>query len=78
MDVTIRNLDEKTYKLLKARAALEGITIGTAVTQAIKYWLEEGKPRKGSVSLMDMKPEPFDRKNSRLSEEIDKTLYLDR
>ena len=75
MDVTIRNLDEKAFRQLKARAALEGITIGTAVTQAIGFWLEERKDRKGNASLLDMKPEHFGKKNAHLSEEIDKCLY---
>ncbi len=75
MDTTIRNLDEKAYRRLKAKAAVEGITVGTAITQAIRSWLEEGKARKKSVSLTDMKPEPFGKKNARLSEEIDEILY---
>jgi plasmid stability protein len=75
MDTTIRNLDEKAYRRLKAKAAVEGITVGTAVSQAIESWLEEGKARKKNVSLMDMKPEPFGKKNARLSEEIDEILY---
>lgn len=75
MDVTVRNLDEKTFRRLKARAALEGITIGTAVTQAIGFWLERRKDRKGTLSLLDMKPEHFGKKNARLSEEMDEFLY---
>jgi plasmid stability protein len=75
MDTTIRNLDEKAYRKLKAKAAVEGITVGTAVSQAIKSWLEESKARKKSVSLLDMKPEHFGKKNARLSEEIDEILY---
>ncbi len=75
MDTTIRNLDEKAYRRLKAKAAVEGITIGTAISQAIMSWLEQEKPQKKSVSLTDIKPEPFGKKNSRLSEEIDEILY---
>ena len=75
MDTTIRNLDEKAYKRLKAKAAVEGITVGVAVSQAIESWLEEDKTKKRRVSLMDMKPESFGKKNARLSDEIDEILY---
>lgn len=75
MDTTIRNMDERTYRQLKAKAAVEGITVGSAITQAIKSWLNEEEERKKSVSLLDMKPESFGKKNSRLSEEIDEILY---
>ncbi len=77
MDVTIRNLDEEAYRRLKARAALEGIAIGAAITQAIEFWLKDKKAERGGVSLMDMKPEPFGKKNSRLSEEMDEILHSD-
>ena len=40
MDTTIRNLDEWTYRELKARAALEGRTIGEVVNEAIRSYLE--------------------------------------
>ena len=36
MDTTIRNLDEALYRRLKARAALEGLTIGELVNAAIR------------------------------------------
>ena len=74
MDVNIRNMNENAYRKLKARAVLEGISIGVALTQAIEFWLKEKDVRKRRVSLMDMKPESFGKKNGRLSEEIDKIL----
>ncbi|MDI6640550.1 MAG: hypothetical protein QMD78_06990 [Methanocellales archaeon] len=74
MDITIRNIDERSYRRLKAMAALEGIPIGAAITQAIKVWLEREK-RASDVSLLDMKPVSFGKENARLSEEIDEILY---
>ncbi len=68
-------MDEKTYRQLKAKAAVEGITVGFAITQAMRTWLDKEEGRKKSVSLLDMKPESFGKKNSRLSEEIDEILY---
>ena len=47
MDTTIRNLDEAAYRELKARAALEGKTIGEAVNEAIRAYLAHPDPRLG-------------------------------
>jgi len=38
MDTTIRNLDEDAFRRLKARAAVEGKTIGEAMTEAMRAY----------------------------------------
>jgi plasmid stability protein len=75
MDTTIRNLDDESYRALKARAALEGKTIGEMVNEAIRALLDRpgGAPRRGS--LRDLRPEPYPKGNEKLSEEIDALLY---
>ena len=44
--VGIKGLDPKLYRELKARSALNGITISEAMNQALKLWLRTtaGKP----------------------------------
>ena len=39
MDTTIRNLDIKTYRKLKAVAVLNNVTVGTAVNEAMEMWI---------------------------------------
>lgn len=75
MDSTIRNLDPKAYRALKARAALLGKTVGEAVNEAIRAYLArpESQPRRGSIR--DLTPEPFPPGNERLSEQIDDFVY---
>ena len=75
MDTTIRNLDERAYRSLKARAALLGKSIGEAVNDAIRAYLARPDllPRQGS--LRDLKPEPYPKGCERLSEEIDTVVY---
>jgi len=75
MDTTIRNLDEHAYRMLKARAALLGKTVGETVTDAIRLYLgrPETPPKRGS--LRDLTPEPYPDGNERLSTEIDDILY---
>ncbi len=40
MDITIRNVDPETYRRIKARAALEGRTIGDLLNEAMRRHLE--------------------------------------
>lgn len=58
VDTTIRNLDETVYRELKARAAVEGKTIGEAMNAAIRAYLATPDPRRqrrsdGTVELSD-------------------------
>jgi plasmid stability protein len=75
MNTTIRNIDEKTYRALKARAALSGKTMGEMINEAIQAYLArtEFLPRRGS--LRDLAPESYPKGNERLSEEIDAIVY---
>jgi plasmid stability protein len=75
MNTTIRNIDEKTYRALKARAALSGKTMGEMINEAIQTYLARTEllPKRGS--LRDLAPESYPKGNERLSEEIDAIVY---
>ena len=75
MDTIIRNIDEAAYRVLKARAALAGKTIGEMVNEAIRSYLARPDllPKRGS--LRDITPESYPEGNERLSEEIDVIVY---
>lgn len=74
MDTTIRNLDPRAYRAIKARAALTGQTLGAAVSEAIRaYVARPGGSRAGSI--LDLAPEPYPAGSERLSEEIDRIVY---
>ena len=75
MDTTIRNLDPRAYRALKARAALLGKTVGEAVNEAIRAYLArpESQPRRGS--LRDLEPMAYPEGLERLSEQIDDIAY---
>ena len=49
MDTTIRNLDDQAYKALRARAVLEGRTVGEVINEAIRGYLARPVPGKGSL-----------------------------
>ncbi len=75
MDTTIRNLDEQVYRELKARAALQGKTVGEVLTEAIRAWLAGPNPWSRSASLSDLHPQSWGAGTDRSSEQIDKTVY---
>ena len=75
MDITIRNLDDRAYRSLKARAALTGRTMGQAVTEAIRAYLARGAPAPKTGSILDLTPVAFPKGSERLSEEIDAVVY---
>jgi len=75
MDSTIRNLDPKAYRALKARAISAGMTVGEAVNAAMRAYLArpEGQERRGS--LRDLVPEAYPDGNEHLSTEVDAVAY---
>ncbi|MGH7645937.1 MAG: FitA-like ribbon-helix-helix domain-containing protein [Gemmatimonadales bacterium] len=75
MDSTIRNLDERAYRALKARAALAGKTMGEVVSEAIRAYLARPDLLGKQGSLVDLAPEPYPEGTARLSDEIDAIVY---
>ena len=74
MDTTVRNLDENAYRALRARAVLEGRTVGALISEAIHGYLARPADRRTS-SLRLLRPEPFPSGNEQLSMEIDGIVY---
>lgn len=74
VDTTIRNLDEATYKAMRKHARKKGLTVGEAVTEAMRGYLLRPDPAK-SGSIRDIVPEAWPEGNERSSEEIDITAY---
>lgn len=78
MDTTVRNLDEQAYRALRARAVLEGRTVGELISEAIRAYLGGGMAKRSGVSLRKLRPEPFPQGNERLSSQIDAIVYGER
>jgi len=75
MDTTVRNLDEQAYRALRARAVMEGRTVGELISEAIRSYLGRGPLKRGTASLRALRPEPYPKGNKRLSSEIDAIVY---
>ena len=75
MDTTVRNLDEQAYRALRARAVLEGRTVGELISEAIRSYLGRGAVTQRTASLRALRPEPYPEGNEGLSSEIDAVVY---
>ena len=75
MDTTVRNLDEQAYRALRARAVLEGRTVGELISEAIRGYLGRCSVKQGKISLRALHPEPYPEGNEWLSAEIDAVVY---
>jgi plasmid stability protein len=75
MDTTVRNLDEQIYRALRARAVLEGRTVGDLFNEAARGYLARFAVRQHAGTIRDLKPEPFPDGNEHLSTEIDELVY---
>jgi plasmid stability protein len=75
MDAKVRNLDENAYRALRARAALEGRTVGALFNGAIRAYLARASVQQGTLSLRALRPEPCPDGNEHLSLEIDEVVY---
>jgi len=75
MDTTIRNLDQRAYRRLKARASLTGKTIGEVVNEAIRAYLSSPGPEGRRGSLRRLRPQAYPKGTEHLSQEIDRVVY---
>lgn len=75
MDTTIRNLDEETYRRLKAHAALNGQTIGEALNQAMRAYLSSEQEVEKTGRFTDLPHEDLGEGNEDLSDRVDEILY---
>ena len=75
MDATVRNLDPQAYRALRARAVLEGRTVGELISEAIRGYLARGTAKRGGGTLRALRPEPYPGGNEGLSLEIDTIVY---
>jgi len=75
MNITIRDVDEKVFRRFKAEAVKEGLKLGSALTSAMKFWLEKKRESRPGKSLLDLRPVDWGPGTEKSSTEIDETLY---
>jgi len=78
--ISVRDVDEETFRKFRARAIAERKKIGDALTALMMRYLKEKEKRKDEHwkkvrALADAKPLNFSPGNERLSEQVDEILY---
>ncbi|MEK6955023.1 MAG: hypothetical protein AABW52_00025 [Nanoarchaeota archaeon] len=73
--ITVKEVEEKTFQELKSEAANMKMSIGAALTIAIESWLSSIRKPKGS--LLKWKPRDWGPGTENLSEQVDEIIYGD-
>ncbi len=74
MQLSVKNVDEDTFREFKAQAVRGGLKVGKALTLAMQEWLEKSE-KKPKLSILDLKPSSWGKGTERLSENADEVLY---
>ena len=77
--ISVRDVDEETFRKFKSLAIAERLKIGAALTHAMQRQLEGRKKKeynwKAVEALVKSKPLDFGPGNEHLSEQIDEIVY---
>jgi len=71
--ITVKNVDEDTFKELKEAAVKHRMNIGSALTFAMHEWVQKMNVKKGK--LADFTPFKGGPGTERVSEQVDEILY---
>ncbi|HIH26348.1 hypothetical protein J4476_03890 [Candidatus Woesearchaeota archaeon] len=74
--ITVKEVEDKTFQELKAEAVKRKMSIGTALTLAIENWLSSIKKPRGS--LLMWKSTDWGPGTEKLSEQVDEIIYGDK
>lgn len=74
MDTLIRNIDASTYRAARARAALEGRSVGDLVTAALREYLARTAVEENPSALLDQPDGPPD--GDRPGTPVDEVVFL--
>lgn len=76
MEVLIRNLDDSTFRAIRARAALEGRSVGELATEALRAYLARTAATENMSRLLDEPEEGACAKPERTGPPVDEVVYL--
>lgn len=77
MNASFRDVNEKLFKEFKAETAREGLKLGSALNEALRFWMEQKRKmtRKKKTGFFDLKPWDFGPGSEKSSQEIDEVVY---
>jgi DNA-binding transcriptional regulator LsrR (DeoR family) len=71
--ITVKNVDEETFKELKATAIKNKMNVGSALSIAMHEWVQKMNVKR--EKLLDFVPFKGGKGTERLSEQVDEILY---
>ena len=71
--ITVKEVDEQSFRKLKAFAVQRKMKVGSALSLAIEFWLSSVKTKKDTLS--ELKPISWGKGTEHLSEDLDSVLY---
>lgn len=71
--ITVRDVDEDIFREFKAEAIRHGLTLGSALTLAMKKFRSELLKKK--LKFTSLQPVAWGKGTEKVSEEVDKILY---
>ena len=74
MQVSVKNVEDRVFREFKAESVRERLSMGKALTLAMKLWLDY-KPRKPRLYFLNLQPKKWKNGTEHVSEEIDKIIY---
>lgn len=75
MNVAFRDVNSEVFRMFKAESARLGIKMGTAVSEAFKYWLEYKTKREKKKNFFELKPRDLGIGKTNATAEMDRVVY---
>lgn len=75
INITIRDLDEETYRKAKGKASEEKKRIGQVVSEALALWLDHKKRPKKGKAILDWIEKPRNWGMKTNASDIDRFIY---
>jgi len=72
MQLSVRDVDDATFREFKAEAVKKKVNVGKALTFAMKEWMEKSAPKR---SFLRLKPIDWGEGTHSASKDVDKVLY---
>lgn len=78
MNISVRDVNAEAFKKFKMHAIKHGLNIGSALNEALNFWVDAKEQKKRKLRFLELKPIDFGKNSENSSIEIDKMIYSER
>ncbi len=76
IQLSVKNVEKKTFREFKAKSVQEGLSVGAALTFAMQEWIQHSK-KKPKMNILGLKAWDWGPGTENISESADSVLYDD-